>query len=152
MSLVVVLDAGPLGMVTNPKSSPENEACQAWLSRLVGRGISVVIPEITDYEVRRELLRADKVKGIARLDALKSMLPFAPITSAAMQRAAEYWASARKAGRKAADDAALDGDVILAAQADLLRAAGDEVMIATTNMRHLEMFIPARLWREIVPA
>jgi len=26
MSLIVLLDAGPLGMITNPKSSPENEA------------------------------------------------------------------------------------------------------------------------------
>ena len=28
MSLIVLLDAGPLGMITNPKSSPENEACK----------------------------------------------------------------------------------------------------------------------------
>jgi hypothetical protein len=27
--VIVLLDAGPLGMVTNPKSSPENEACNA---------------------------------------------------------------------------------------------------------------------------
>ena len=28
MSMIVVLDAGPLGMITNPKSSPENESCK----------------------------------------------------------------------------------------------------------------------------
>jgi hypothetical protein len=32
MSLIVLLDAGPLGMITNPKSSPENEACKNWLA------------------------------------------------------------------------------------------------------------------------
>jgi len=34
MSLIVLLDAGPLGMITNPKSSPENEACKNWLASL----------------------------------------------------------------------------------------------------------------------
>jgi hypothetical protein len=28
MSVIVLLDAGPLGMITNPKSSPENEECK----------------------------------------------------------------------------------------------------------------------------
>ena len=58
MSLIVLLDAGPLGMITNPKSSPENEACKDWLAKLVSKGVEVIIPEIADYEVRRELLRA----------------------------------------------------------------------------------------------
>lgn len=60
MSVIVLLDAGPLGTVTNPKSSPENEACKNWLANLAYNGIEVVIPEIADYEVRRELLRAGK--------------------------------------------------------------------------------------------
>ena len=38
MSLIVLLDAGPLGMIANPKGSPENEACKNWLSlRRLGR-------------------------------------------------------------------------------------------------------------------
>jgi len=56
MSLTVLLDAGPLGMVTNPKSSSETEECKDWLASLVFKGVEVVIPEIVDYEVRRELL------------------------------------------------------------------------------------------------
>ena len=60
MSTIVLLDAGPLGMITNPKSSPENEACKDWVTKLASRGVDIVIPEIADYEVRRELLRAEK--------------------------------------------------------------------------------------------
>jgi len=71
---MVLLDAGPLGMITTPKSSPETEACKDWLARLAYSGAEIVIPEIADYEVRRELLRAGKDKGLGRLDALKSML------------------------------------------------------------------------------
>ena len=113
MSMIVLLDAGPPGMITNPKGSPENEACKNWLANLAYTGVEVVIPEIADHEVRRELLRASKVQGLGRLDALKGMLGFAPITSPVMLKAAEYWATARKMGRQSASDASLDADMIL---------------------------------------
>jgi hypothetical protein len=149
MSLIVLLDAGPLGMITNPKSSPENEACKNWLASLAYIGVEVVIPEIADYEVRRELFRAGKDRGLSRLDALKGMLGYAPITTPVMLKAAEFWATARNLGRQAADDAALDADMILAAQAAVLVHDRDETVIATTNVRHLALFASARIWRDI---
>ena len=48
-----------------------------------------------------------------------------------------------------ADSNALDGDVILAAQAILEVNAGNEVVIATTNVGHLSQFVDAREWRLI---
>jgi predicted nucleic acid-binding protein len=149
MSLIVLLDASPLGMITNPKSSPENEACKNWLARLASNGAEIVIPEIADYEVRRELLRAGKARGLGRLDALKGMLGYAPITTPVMLKAAEFWATARKMGRQSADDASLDADMILVAQAGALVRDGDETVIATTNVRHLTLFASTRIWREI---
>ena len=44
---------------------------------------------------------------------------------------------------------ALDGDVILAAQAVILRSQGYDTTIATTNVGHLSRFTPAKLWQEI---
>ena len=119
MSLIVLLDAGPLGMITNPKISPENEACKKWLAALVYSGAVVVVPEIADYEVRRELLRGNKIKGLGRLDALKSMIEYATITTPIILQAAEFWAAARKMGRPSAIDGALDADMILSAQPSL---------------------------------
>jgi hypothetical protein len=52
---------------------------------LVAGGARVVVPEIADYEVRRELLRAGKSKGVAQLDALSQLLEYLPITTAAMR-------------------------------------------------------------------
>jgi hypothetical protein len=66
-----------------------------------------------------------------------------------MLQAAEFWAVARKRGRKTADDASLDADVILAAQSIVEMREGNRVVIATTNVRHLELFSRAQHWRAI---
>ena len=79
--MIVILDTGPLGRISNPRASDINTTCHQWVESLVGEGIPVLIPEIADYEVRRELLRARKVKGLARLDLLKETLGYLPITT-----------------------------------------------------------------------
>ncbi|MCC3411091.1 nucleic acid-binding protein [Microcoleus sp. PH2017_02_FOX_O_A] len=128
MSKIVLLDSGPLGIVTNPKAaSPLSQEGKLWLQSLPLKGYIVVLPEIADYEVRRELIRAGKVAGIRRLDELKSQIPYRPLTT----------------------ENALDGDVILAAQAILLANEANEVVIATTNVGHLSQFVDAREWRSI---
>ena len=116
---------------------------------MLSKGARVLVPEIADYEVRRELLRADKTRGIERLDALEARIGYLPITTAVMLRAAEFWAAARKRGRPTATDAALDGDVILAAQAALASAGEDRAVIATTNIGHLALFADARRRQDI---
>lgn len=70
MRTLVFLDTGPLGMVTNPRATTQTERCTRWIEGLLARGVRVLIPEIADYELRRELLRAEKVEGLRRLDAL----------------------------------------------------------------------------------
>jgi predicted nucleic acid-binding protein len=106
VSRVVLLDAGPLGLVTNPKHSPQSLACAQWLQTLVADGVRVILPEIADYEVRRELLRAQKTKGLARLDALARLLEYLPLTTAALRQAALFWALARQQGQPTAGDKA----------------------------------------------
>jgi hypothetical protein len=66
-----------------------------------------------------------------------------------MLKAAEFWAEARQRGQATADPKALDGDVILAAQATLVADEGNEVIIATTNVKHLSQFVDARDWQLI---
>lgn len=147
MSRVILLDAGPIGLVTNPKLSSESVACTQWLQTLISSGSRVIIPEIADYEVRRELLRANKVRGIARLDELTQLLEYLPITTAAMRQAALFWAQARQQGQPTASDKTIDGDMILVAQAATLNVPN--VAIATTNVGHLSRFVAADLWQNI---
>lgn len=113
-----MLDSGPLGIVINPKAaSPLYQEGKLWLQSLPLKGYIVIVPEIADYEVRCELIRAGKTAGIRRVDQLKSQIPYRPLTTEVMLLAAQLWADARKRGKPTADSNALDGDVILAAQA-----------------------------------
>ncbi len=144
MAEIVLLDAGPLGMVSHPRPS---SAIIEWLARLVTAGAGVLVPEIADFEVRRELLRASRSKGIERLDELKVSLGYRPISTEAMLRAAEFWADARRRGRPTAHDRSLDADVILAGQAASLHS--DAVVVASANPRHLARFVRAKHWQQI---
>ena len=147
MSRTILLDSGPLGLITNPRASREATACGQWLVNELTGGATVLVPAIADYEVRRELIRARRTAGIDRLDAFIERVGFLPITTAAMRQAAAFWAAARQQGHLTAADAALDGDVILAAQAVTLNRA--EMIVATTNPRHLSCFVAAKLWIDI---
>jgi predicted nucleic acid-binding protein len=143
--VIVLLDTGPLGILVHPRISQE---CQDWLEHILLKGYRVVLPEIADYELRRELLRLDNLVRIKRLDRLKQRLEYLPLTTDIMLQAAELWAKARQTGKPTADPHALDGDVILAAQAMSIETT-DQIIIATTNVRHLSLFVNAREWSDI---
>jgi predicted nucleic acid-binding protein len=149
VSAIVFLDAGPLGLLAHTRASPMVLACRQWLAALRAVPRRVIIPEIADFEVRRELLRINLVVGLRRLDTLAVQLEYLPLTTAAMRRAAELWALARQQGQPTAADAELDADVILAAQALTFGAA--TLVIATTNVGHLARFVPAELWQNLPP-
>ena len=118
-------------------------------------GHRVLIPAITDYEIRRELTLQGKTQGLEALDRLHA-LGFLTLTPEALFRASILWADVRRAGLSTADRHALDGDAILAAQALTLEPSewgqtGESVIIATMNVGHLSRFTPALLWSEIQP-
>lgn len=147
MTRTIVLDSGPLGLVTNPRGSSETADCIRWMTDCRVAGATVVVPEIADYEIRRELIRARRGRGVGRLDALIQQTRYLAITTSAMRRAAAFWAYARQTGNPTAENASLDADVILAAQAATMGHA--DVVVATTNARHLTNFVAAAPWFEI---
>lgn len=138
-----MLDAGPLGLVTHPKGGDDARAAKGWLAGLLAEGVGVRVPEIADYEVRRELLRAGRPKSVERLDRLAGEVGYLALDTRAVREAARLWAYARNAGRPTAPEVALDADVLLAAQARTLvgRGEADDVVVATTNAGHLSRFV-----------
>jgi toxin FitB len=146
LSRVVFLDSSPLGLLAHPR---RNSEIAAWLYGILNAGNVVAVPEIADYEVRRELIRARKPKSIRRLDELKSLVEYVPITTTAMLLAAEFWAEVRMRGEPTSHQHALDGDVILAGQARTYGGASSGLVVATENVSHVSRFVPAEYWRDI---
>jgi hypothetical protein len=151
VSRIIVLDAGPLGLLTRSRRVPIAAHCAQWLRTLLVAGERVVIAEIADYEVRRELIRLNAAGGLRRLDTLVAQMEYAGLTTAAMRLAAQLWGNVRRQGQPTADPHALDGDVILAAQALSLPSSGESVIVATTNVGHLSRLVSADLWSNIAP-
>jgi predicted nucleic acid-binding protein len=151
MSRYLFLDTGSLGMVTNPKASGVTLECQLWLNDQLLKRAVILVPEIADYEVRRELLRAGKIQGIRQLDQFETVFEYISISTEMMLKAAELWAKARQLGQATAQSEALDGDVILAAQALIIAQQRQwNVTIATTNVGHLSRFTTAQNWQDIL--
>jgi predicted nucleic acid-binding protein len=150
MTHLLVLDASVVGAITNPKQTNAIvRDCQIWFRVSLARQSIFVLPEIADYEIRRELLRGKKINGLKKLDELKSAIYYYPIDSEIMLTAAQLWAESRQRGMPTADARELDGDVILAAQALQLQSKGYEATIVTTNVGHLAQFITASHWQDL---
>ena len=151
MIKAVFLDAGPLGLVTKRKGqSAEVDDCRAWMEGLITAGIQVCVAEVTDYEIRRELIRAGKPDGLRRLDSLQSVVEYLPITTDAMRKAADLWAQVRNQRLGTSDAKALDADVIMAGQVLTCGREPSEIAIATKNIRHIARYVNASLWQDLV--
>jgi predicted nucleic acid-binding protein len=147
----LLLDTGILGQLCHPAKS-QNRPLVTWLAGLLltdGSANQIVLPEICDYELRRKLLhliakgQAD-ARSLQRLDELGKLLDYLPIDTDTLRKAAELWASARVRGNPTAADKALDGDVILAAQAVLVGGT-----VITSNRKHLARFVATKDWTEL---
>lgn len=151
MSQFLFLDSGPLGLLTHPQRSAEAVAIAEWLSRCLLSGSRVIVPAIVYYELKRELLRAKKTVGIARLDAFINATPgrYLPLSDEALRLAAELWAKARAEGQPTSDPKALDIDLIIAAQVLSFGPALTNIIVVTGNQRHFSSFVPAKRWEEI---
>ena len=66
-----------------------------WLRERLEQGADVLIPEIADYEVALELIRAGRTTNLQRLDRLQDSLTYLPLDTPTLRRAAEMWPAAR---------------------------------------------------------
>jgi hypothetical protein len=151
MGKYILLDSSPLSLLALPASAGRSQAIHRWAAACDLAGHRIIIPEIIEYEVRRELLRAGKVQSIGELDYLKSHSAYLPLTTAAMIEAANSWALARSKGRPTSSDQNIHVDVILAAQALTLGKDMSEVLVAKSNPRHLSLFVPCAVWSDFLP-
>lgn len=147
---VIPLDSAPLSLLTKSKNDPEARAIGLWVDGHLHAGNQIIVPEIVDYELRRELLRSGKTSSLLRLDNLKMSLKYQQLTTSATQFAAQLGANSRNQRLATGDPKKLDVDVILAAQALTLGVPIADLIIATSNVAHLSRFAPADLWQNIL--
>ena len=161
--MIVLLDSNTLGILAKPERSfdePSNEsqACQQWFYGLLSRGNRVLTSEISDYEVRRglvsDLINSKKAPlGLRVLDALAtdSLLEFLPISKQVLILAANLWAEASSLGKQTSDSKNIDADMIISAHYRILcdEHPGQQVIVATTNLKHLSIFCEAANWQDI---
>lgn len=132
-------------MAPNPRGTG---AFPDWYRSLTATDVVVVVPEVADYEVRRELILARLELSLARLAAVRAAARFEPITSEIMLAAARIWAEA-KSHRAAHGGEGATGWRRHPPRHRSNARKGRAVMIATTNVRYLAQFADARLWSEI---
>lgn len=104
------------------------------------------ISEVADYEVRRELTRLIRagrlpLTRLNRLDQVGNFCTYLPVSTAMWRRAAELWADAHQRGLPTAGAAALDSDVLIAAQAAEVCAT-----VVTRNAAHVGRWVPVHAW------
>lgn len=138
--LRLLLDTAVLGEVCHPRKYGD---VRGWLARAVIHH-EILISEVADYELRRELLRIGSHHSLARLDELTRELSYIPMATSTWRAAAKLWATLRRGGIVTAAPTALDGDVLIAAQ-----AIAEGATVVTPNVRHFEPIVPALTWRAV---
>jgi predicted nucleic acid-binding protein len=150
MALPLLLDTNVLGQLVQP-AVEGNRMVIATVTRLFKDiRYQICLPEIADYELRRKLLHLAQHPHQARKwarEALKDLdqlvsRNYIPITTETMRLAAKLWAQTRISGRPRGSEEELDGDVILAAQA---QQAGGQII--TTNEKHFRDIAEIFDWR-----
>lgn len=158
MARIIALDSKPAGIACDDPGKPHVAELLAWAGRATDRGrTQIILTEVVDYEVRRKLLaNRDGAASVRRLDELVrpgGLLVYVPIATKSMRTAARLWAEARRGGYPTDDPRALDGDVILAAQAIEYCGRADQLWVATENVKDLGRYVGgrARHWQAITP-
>jgi predicted nucleic acid-binding protein len=136
----LLLDTAVVGEICHPRKYDD---VRAWFARAAAAH-EMLLSEVADYELRRELLRIDSRRSLDRLDELTREIRYIPVTTATWRAAARLWALQRKAGRVTAAEGGLDGDVLIAAQ-----ALAEDAVIVTPNTRHFDSMVRAVTWQEV---
>lgn len=157
--MIVFLDTNILGLICNKNVSfDECQQCKKWFDPLFIRGVRIVTSDLCHYEVMRGLISssirsAEAAPGIKSLELLKAdgFLEFIPVSTEALDLAANLWARAFTSGQTTRDEKDIDIDIIISAQYQILRDEfpGQRVIMATTNLKHLSIFCDAANWRDI---
>ena len=144
-----LLDSNIVSKLCHPKVETHKKMIE-WFFLLCGdKSLRLYLPEIVDYEVRRGLtekaLRDSSCKSLERLERFSQRIDYLPLTTQMWRAAAKLWAEQRINGTPTAPSYSLDGDVLLAAQANSIGG-----VIVTENIRHLDRMAKVQNWNTFI--
>lgn len=134
----LLLDTSVLGRVCHPRKHLD---VRAWFLR-AALDHEMLLSEVADYELRRELIRIGSKRSIQRLDELTREIQYVPMTTATWRTAARLWAEQRNAGRLIGSG--LDADLLIATQAREEAAA-----VVTLNVKHFTGLVDVFSWESV---
>lgn len=140
-----------LGEVASPARGQEVKECKVWFEKLLARGAYFVTSDICEYEVRRSLvletIKGKEVEGIRLLEDLRAegAVEFLPVDRNVLFISSQIWAESQISGQPLTDPEKLGIDAIVCAHWQILNEEnpGRYVIIATTNLRHLDRLAEA---------
>lgn len=144
----LALDTCVLSILCDDRHKEHGDALKWLQKRSSETGMEICVPALAVYELARGLLYAQvrdrkaRSRGMERLERLRATFSVLTLDNAALLRAASLWAEARNQGRRTAPDQALDGDVIIAAQALEVGAT-----VVSDNRKHLSRYCAVEDWR-----
>ena len=154
--MIILIDSGILGILSNPNESEVNTKCEEWLYNKITKGCTVVTSQICKYEVKRSLILCQKknslqAEGLEKLADLEKLIDFIPMTEEDIDIACQLWADSIIVGIQVAPQQDINFDLIICSQWQRLKteSPGREITIATHNIRHLKRFAHAELWENL---
>jgi len=153
--MIIFLDTNILGKLTNPNQIEESLNCRKWFEKLLVRGVYFVSSELCFYEVKRSLILAHKQggtdRGIKKLEELRLFVDVLTITQEISDLSAEIWAETKLKAMPTANQENIDIDIIIIAHWQVLKKEfpGRNIIVSTTNIKHLGLFTDAREWQDI---
>ncbi|AFZ50738.1 hypothetical protein [Dactylococcopsis salina] len=137
MNCAILLDSGPLGKFVH-----QRETFQAEISLLnnfaKAEGISILVPEIIEIELKEELLKRDFIKSISKLNKFKRQDRIIPINDSDRSLSIVIEEDLKSQGQQVASTIP-SNDGILVAQAINLKLSGQykQVIILTENTKDI---------------
>lgn len=98
MRRFVLFDSGPLGLAVCRTGTKGLAEFGTRLAELEMAGVTILIPAVIDYEVRRELVRIGATAKLRQLERWRQRFAVLPVLEATWFRAAEFWALSRRMG------------------------------------------------------
>lgn len=137
MNYAILLDSGPLGKFVHQRNTYQEQI--SLLNHFAKtEGISILVPEIIEIELKEELLKRDFIKSISKLNKFKRQDRIIPLNDSDRSLSIVIEEDLKSQGQQVASTIP-SNDGILVAQAINLKLSGQykQVIILTENTKDI---------------